>query len=239
MSNEAGYYSPGAVVEETAAAAITAGQMEQKCSKAAFAVNDFASGAVAGYQIEGEVKGLFTAVAIAANAGDPVWFDASAGTFTITPCSATGDFFAGILSRAMAASATVGYVLLNEVNHNIPVHKWANLPWEATAADKTLDAQDVGKVFIVTADAKTITLPATVAGLRYIICCTVADDGALMSISPNANDKIMGADVAGTDNKDQQLTKATQNRWDYMELVGDGADGWFIVDKRGTWVEEA
>ena len=35
--------------------------------------------------------------------------------------------------------------------------------------NKTLDAEDVGKVINVTADAKTITLPATAAGLEFVI----------------------------------------------------------------------
>ena len=51
--------------------------------------------------------------------------------------------------------------------------------------------------------------------------------------------KIMGADVAGTDNKDQINTKTTAIRGDWMHLVGDGSNGWYIVGKRGTWAEES
>ena len=91
----------------------------------------------------------------------------------------------------------------------------------------------------IATDAKVFTLPATVAGLEVIIVNDAADGEILMSVSPNANDKIMGPDIAGTDNKDQQNTKATANRGDYIWLVGDGADGWWIRERRGTWVEES
>ena len=40
---------------------------------------------------------------------------------------------------------------------------------ENITADKTLDAADSGKLFYVTVDAKTITLPATALGLTYTI----------------------------------------------------------------------
>ena len=65
-----------------------------------------------------------------------------------------------------------------------------------------------------------------------------ADGGALMSVSPNASDKIMGPDVTGVDDKDYQLTKATQKQGDYLHIVGDGASGWFVKSSRGTWTQE-
>ena len=33
-------------------------------------------------------------------------------------------------------------------------------------------------------------------------------------------------------------TKATQNQYDYVSLVGLTADGWLIDDIRGTWVDQ-
>ena len=45
-------------------------------------------------------------------------------------------------------------------------------------------------------------------------------------------------DVAGVDDKDYQLTKATQNQGDYLHIVGDGASGWFVKSSRGTWTQE-
>lgn len=237
--SEAAYNGEGELIRETASAAVTAGQVERKAGCPSYAVNDYAANDISNYQRTGEVKGTFTAVAVAANAGDPVWFDASANAFTIQPCSAAGDFIAGILSRAMAASATTGYLLLGVANNQIPVHNWQNKTWEVKTSNYTVDAQDAGKVLVAATDAIVFTLPATVAGLEVIIANIAADGGALLSISPNASDKIMGPDVAGTDNKDQQNTKATQDRWDFQRLIGDGADGWFITEKKGTWAEEA
>ena len=239
MANEASYYGEGEVIRETAAAAVTAGQVELKAGQPSFANNDYAASDIANYGIGKEVEGTFTAVAVAANAGDPVWFDASANTFTISPVSAAGDFMAGTLTRSMAASATTGYVKLGGVNNAVPAHLWQGKAFEVITADKTLDAQDVGKIMCMNSDAKTVTLPATVAGLEFIICNIAGDGGALLSVSPNANDKLMGADVAGVDNKDYQNTKATQDRWDYIKIVGDGADGYWVTEVKGTWAQEA
>jgi len=237
--SEAVFHKTGAVIKATAAAAITAGEVQRIAGQPALAIADVASGAIVEWCREAEVKGTFTAVAVAANAGDPVWFDASAGTFTIQPCVAAGDFLAGVLTAAMDASATSGYILLGAVNLAIPVHTWGNKTWETKTANYTVDAEDAGKAIFLVKDGGVITLPATVAGLEVIVVNGSADGGALISISPNANDKIMGPDIAGTDNKDQQNTKATADRWDYMRLIGDGADGWFIQDYKGTWTEEA
>jgi len=238
MATEAAYFGEGEVIRETAAAAVTAGQVELKAGQPSFANNDYAAADIANYGIGKEVAGTFTAVAVAANAGDPVWWDASANTFTISPVSAAGDFMAGTLTRAMAASATTGYVKLGGVNNAIPAHLWEGKAFEVLTDDKTLDAQDVGKVMCMDADAKTFTVPATVAGLEFILCNIAADGTALLSVSPNASDKLMGADVAGVDDKDYQNIKATQNRWDWMRIVGDGADGFFVTDTNGTWAQE-
>ena len=111
--------------------------------------------------------------------------------------------------------------------------------FEEIAANKTLDAEDDGECFYVTADAKTITLPATAAGIDVIIINGAADGTVAVNISPNANDKIMGPDIAGTDNKDQINTKTTALLHDYLHIVADGTNGWFIKGMRGTWAEEA
>ena len=74
-----------------------------------------------------------------------------------------------------------------------------------------------------------------------IIVCTAADAGALLTISPQAGDKFLCdfGNADGTDNKDVILAKVTQKQYDYVHLVGMSADGWAIVDKRGTWTDEA
>lgn len=140
------------------------------------------------------------------------------------------------IGRALEAAAASGDIV--EMVYQPTKLDWLGKTFEAVADNKTLDAEDVNKIFYVTADAKTVTLPATAAGLKFTILNGVADGGAAVNVSPNANDKLMGPDVAGTDNKDQINTKATAIRGDLIELVGDGAGGyWFNAE--GTWAEEA
>jgi hypothetical protein len=110
---------------------------------------------------------------------------------------------------------------------------------EDIADNITLDAQDSGKVFYVTADAKTITLPATVAGLTFTIVNGGADGAILVTISPNENDRIQGCDLTSADNKDLLNTKATAKFGDKVKLVGDGTNGWLIQYLSGTWARQA
>lgn len=113
--------------------------------------------------------------------------------------------------------------------------------WEAvdlTSASKTLDAQDVGKVLNVTgSDTYVVTLPATAAGVEYVI--RAAADGLLVAVSPNGSDKIMGADLAGADDTDRLLAAATARAGDYVHLRADGSAGWYIVAARGVWSNAA
>lgn len=111
---------------------------------------------------------------------------------------------------------------------------------EDVTDDKNLDAADSGKVFRVTADAKTITLPATVLGLTYTIVNGQSRDGSIkVAISPNANDRITGIDLTPADNKDLINTKATAKRYDRVTLFGDGSLGWYVMDAVGIWAREA
>jgi len=98
-----------------------------------------------------------------------------------------------------------------------------------------------GKYVQVSTDAQTITLPSVVVGASIIIVCTAADAGALLTISPQAGDKFLCdfGNADGTDDKDIILAKVTQKQYDYVHLVGMSGDGWAIVDKRGTWTDQA
>ena len=115
-----------------------------------------------------------------------------------------------------------------------------NLTDDTTLAVDTHSVQ-VGKFVTISADDKTLTLPAVVVGASFIIVNTAADGGALLTISPNSSDKFLVdiAGAAGTNNKDIINTKATQIKYDYVKLVGLSADGWLIDDIRGTWVDES
>ncbi|HAT09765.1 MAG TPA: hypothetical protein DCS97_04075 [Planctomycetes bacterium] len=111
--------------------------------------------------------------------------------------------------------------------------------WEEVAASKTLDAEDVGKVMLVTVDTVVITLPATAAKMAFVIANGGADGAVGLSVSPAAADKIMGANLAGVDNKDRINTKATAKRLDFIRIFGDAVDGYVVESERGIWAAEA
>jgi predicted RecA/RadA family phage recombinase len=168
--------------------------------------------------------------------GDPLFWDLSTTKLTRLGTPATP--FAGTAVGAkVATTQTRADVLLNE-RGNTPVCM-LHRTWEDCAGNLTLDAEDVGKVINVTADAKTITLPATAAGLEFIIRNGGADGAVLVNIDPQDADKIMSADWAGVDKKSALNTKATARRGDFARLVGGNTDGYFIVERRGIWAAEA
>lgn len=117
---------------------------------------------------------------------------------------------------------------------------------ELVTDDKTLDANDSGKVFFIATDAKTFTLPATAVGLEYTFVNTGSDGNNIITISPNAADGIFGTitlagtvvQMAGTADTDIINTKASALKGDMVKLIGDGVDGWAIVSISGIWASE-
>jgi len=106
------------------------------------------------------------------------------------------------------------------------------------AATKTLDAQDTGKIIFCTVTT-VVTLPATATALADVTLVNMAPFGtAQISADPNANDKIMGPDLAGTDNKDLINTLATAQRGDLVTLTAGHTDGYVVNRLRGTWASE-
>jgi len=97
-----------------------------------------------------------------------------------------------------------------------------------------------------------INLPATAAGVVYTFVY-VGSASRGFQISPDSSDKIMGSIInaaggittasnggGGTDNKDLILGAAnnstTGNR---VTLIGDGSEGWVILDGYGDWTFES
>ena len=180
------------------------------------------------------------ASAVVFERGDRVYWDASANTAINENDAAADDYLLGVCTAAAASGALLVQTELNAGNIDaIAPAAWQDKVITEVTANVTLDAEDVGKVMVVSADAKTVTLPATAAGLEYVIANGGADGAVAVTVSPNVSDKIMGADLAGVDNKDRINTKATAKRGDYLVLRADGVDGWFVVAERGTWAAEA
>ena len=110
-------------------------------------------------------------------------------------------------------------------------------------------AGDSGKIFGMGTDAKTFSLPATVAGLKYTFINTGAAGNNILTISPVAADGISGTITlaqsvvvdAGVVNKDLINTKATSQAGDSVTLIGTGVTGttaWIIVVSTGIWAAE-
>jgi hypothetical protein len=114
----------------------------------------------------------------------------------------------------------------------------------------TLALTDCGTVQNIQADGLTTTLPATTAGACFTIRnggvpktsgpTGTGDNASLaVTISPNASDKIQGAGLSASDNKDLINTKATAKAGDEVTLVGDGTDGWIVLNMVGIWARES
>lgn len=122
--------------------------------------------------------------------------------------------------------------------------------YENIDTNKTLTLADCGIVQNVIADGITITLPATSAGAAFYIrnggapksgapAGTGDDASVLVTIAPNASDKIQGLAFSAQDNKAALNTKATAKVGDFVRLVGDGVDGYNVTEARGIWARAA
>ncbi len=116
-----------------------------------------------------------------------------------------------------------------------------NVP-ETISDNRTLTAADSGKIFFVTVDAKVIPLPSTAAGLEYTFINKGADGGVAINVSPAAADAIHGTTnastnvvLSGVDNKDAINTKGTATTGDYIKILGDGTEGWYVIGCGGIW----
>ena len=125
----------------------------------------------------------------------------------------------------------------------------ANVEVETLTVSKSLDAGDSNKTFLIGTDALVMTLPATVAGLRYTFINSGADGNNIMTISPAAADGIAGTitlagtvvQLDGTVNKDAINTKASALLGDTITLVGSGVTGtgaWFVEGSAGIFARE-
>lgn len=110
---------------------------------------------------------------------------------------------------------------------------------QTKTAAYTLTESDSGSVIIANAVDLVFTLPPTQNGLWYGFGVKTVSATTGLKISPNAADKIMGNGFTSADNKAAINTAATDREGDYICIVADGIDGWYIVDVVGTWAREA
>ena len=109
----------------------------------------------------------------------------------------------------------------------------------AKSADHAVTAAESGATFVNTkgSGSTVFSLPATVAGLVYTFLESNASGE--ITVRPVAADKIMGGGLTALDDKDVVNTGGTNAVGDLVTLIGDGADGWWITHKVGTWARES
>lgn len=195
---------------------------------------DNSAGAAAAINVRtiecGEIE-LAVTGAVITDVGLPV-YATDDDTFQFSPVGGT---FIGFVKRFVSSGVAV-------ISFDADAYRD---PWqaysvrEAITVDKTLDIEDNGKLFVVTVDAKIITMPAVATPVN----CTIINGGAFgavaVNVSPAAADKIQGPDLPGTDNKDLINTKATARRGDFVRLITGDANGPIVSELRGTWATEA
>jgi hypothetical protein len=167
----------------------------------------------------------------ATDIGQPV-YASDDNAFSLSPVGGT---FIGFVRRL--ASSGVAIVAYDAVNGRDPYAAYGVR--EAVAGALTLDAEDCGKLFWVTADAGVITLPAIADGLAG---CLIVNGGSygtvLVTVSPAAADMILAPNLAGVDNKDLLNTKATAQRGDRVRLINGDTDGYLAIELVGVWAKE-
>jgi hypothetical protein len=179
---------------------------------------------------EGEIQ-LSVSGAVITDVGQPV-YATDDDTFVFLP---TGGTFIGFVKRFVSSGVVIVEFDVNELRDPYA----GKVKETLSAATKTLDAQDTGKVIFCTVTT-VVTLPATATALADVTLVCMAPFGtAQISVDPAAADKIMGPDLGGVDNKDLINTLATARRGDYVTLTAGHADGYVINRMKGTWAAEA
>jgi hypothetical protein len=242
MFTEAANLGEGLTINHTPSSALVAGQMLKVGGRAAFACENIAASALGAVQVAGHV--VAAAIACVGNVGDNVWWDDNGSPYGgvassggITTIAANGDFWVGILTKALTITSGEAEIALNQVNPEQPA--WVNR-YHITDVTGTIDNTDCGVVHhIMTAD-QTITLPeiaTIVIGTELIIIVDTADAGGSVGliVAPHANDGFNGFGITHAVNKSLTNTAATAIRGDYLRLQACGDTHWQVIEKRGTW----
>jgi hypothetical protein len=106
-------------------------------------------------------------------------------------------------------------------------------------ASATLALEESGPVSVTSAaGAVVLTLPATVVGLSYTVY-VIADSANAVSLSPNASDRIEGMNLNSAHSDDKDFVLAAPKKGDYIQIIGDGVNGWFVLEGSGVWTRQA
>ena len=228
----------GRKINYTPSAAVSAGAIVDLGELLGVAVRDIGASELG----ELEISGFFDLLKDGSSGpvfavGDAVFWDTV--NLLAVRTGGAGCLYFGTCTKAAATGEATVEAALSPANLSSFM---ADMLWEdvtLAGGSKTLDIQDCGKVMNVTTGhvSNVVTLPAVAAGLRWLVRCGTT--GERVAVSPNASDKIMGPDLAGSDNKDQILAAATSRKGDYIALDYGSADGWLIRGRRGVWAAES
>jgi hypothetical protein len=244
MSNLFTFLSAGDVLDHTPASALTGGQIIQLAGKeAAIPSVPIAASVLGSVNIGGRWKGPY--VGGVCNVGDNLWWDANgtpyggAANGALTNLGADGDWWAGTVTKAPAATDATVEFALNMANPTQPA--WVGRTCIKTAVDLTMvEATHSGAVIEVTGANKTITLPTGVVGMEYIVVSRYIDATSLLTVDLDGNEIIRGANLTIAATKTALNTAATSVQGDYLHLVCTvAATAWRVVNKRGIWVTSA
>lgn len=166
--------------------------------------------------------------AVITDVGQPV-YSTDDDTFVFLP---VGAVFVGFVHRFVSAGVVIvkfdAYAFKDPYGDGVK---------ELHSANYTINDQDQGKTLFIDTDAFTITLPAIVGAQQSIKIVNIGAYGTiLVDVAPAAADLIDGPDLVGIDNTGVQNTKATAQRGDFVMITDFHANGWAVIDMRGTWV---
>ncbi len=193
---------------------------------------DNSSGAAAAINvkvIESGMVQLSVSGSVITDVGQPV-YATDDNAFVFLP---TGAVFIGFMWRHVSAGVCI--VAFDALSFEDP---WKGGTYETITGNKTLDAEDCGKIMFVTADAN-VALPATATPALPTLVCAGAYGTVEITISPAALDSLEGPDITAADDKDVVNTKATAQRGDFAVLGHADAVGHTITELRGTWARQA
>jgi len=239
MAVNAIFVREGQTINYTPATAVLAGAIVLLGDLIGVAKMPIAAGAVGALCLSGQFKVIKDGTTGPVFAvGDAVHWDSVNGLAVRGGLAGSGIVYLGM---CVAAAGTDEALVEVELAPAQMPAAFQGKSWEdvsISGGSKTLDAEDVGKVINITAGhaSNVVTLPATAIGLNFIIRAGVS--AGRIAVSPQAADKIMGADLAGTDNKDRILTGATGLMGDYVSLRAEGTNGYYIDAERGIWTNE-
>ena len=125
--------------------------------------------------------------------------------------------------------------------------------WIDVTANKTLLVSEAGWVQNIKADALTLTLPSTLAGVRIVVrnggvpptsgaVGAVGDASMAITLTPASGDGFTGNGFTAAANKGPVNTKATSRVGDEISFIGTGTNSavaWNIDNVKGTWARLA